>query len=161
MTPVRERKRFTWPFYFLMLTVFLSNITNANHVIFFAPKAGRTKSKYDHSRAQCIGRCARYGQTKQVYVYDFLALHTHEVNLYQARQRKTLVQLEDGGWAMRKRETLDQKQLAQQWRAYRLSNRRTLRTLRLQKQKPREIRSDRYHMIRNERRRRAKFGMGS
>lgn len=50
-----------------------------------------TQHAYDASLEQCIGRALRYGQTKAVHIYRFLALHTYDVDVIQNRERKTLV----------------------------------------------------------------------
>jgi hypothetical protein len=40
---------------------------------------------------QAIGRACRYGQTKTVHIYNFLSLHTFEVDLVQLREGKVLI----------------------------------------------------------------------
>ena len=86
-----------------LLTQISRNLTNANHVIFVSPLLSETQHGYDASRTQCIGRAKRYGQRKTVHVYDFLALNTIDVDLYQEQEKKTLTrQLVNGHsqWAM-------------------------------------------------------------
>jgi SNF2 family DNA or RNA helicase len=41
---------------------------------------------------QAIGRCRRYGQTKHVHVYYLLAKMTIDVNIFQERRDKVLVE---------------------------------------------------------------------
>lgn len=40
---------------------------------------------------QAIGRCQRYGQTRHVHVYHLLAKLTIDVNIFQERRDKVLV----------------------------------------------------------------------
>lgn len=47
---------------------------------------------------QAIGRCRRYGQTNHVHVYHLLAKMTIDVNIFQDRRGKVLV--ERGGEAV-------------------------------------------------------------
>lgn len=41
---------------------------------------------------QAIGRCRRYGQTKHVHIYHLLAKLTIDVNIFQERREKVLVE---------------------------------------------------------------------
>ncbi len=68
-----------------------SNLTNANHVIFLSPVLTDDQYGYDSSKAQAIGRAKRYGQTRTVKIYHFLALNTIDVDILQAREHKKLV----------------------------------------------------------------------
>lgn len=68
------------------------NLQCANHVIFLSPLLGQTQYDYDSSMAQAIGRCRRYGQTRHVHVYHLLAKLTIDVNIFQERRDKVLVE---------------------------------------------------------------------
>ena len=70
---------------------FCSNLTNANHIIFACPLLTDTQASYNAVMTQCIGRAKRYGQLKTVYIYQFLALRTIDVDVLQEREQKTLV----------------------------------------------------------------------
>ena len=63
----------------------------ANHVIFVGPLLADTQEDYVASRKQCIGRARRFGQKKDVHVYDFVALKTFDVDVYQQRHGTMLV----------------------------------------------------------------------
>jgi len=65
-------------------------LTNANHVIFVSPLLAKDQSTYDASYKQAIGRAKRYGQKKLVHIYNFLALHTIDVEIYEEREGKRL-----------------------------------------------------------------------
>jgi len=80
-----------------------SNLINANHVIFLAPFDASSHYAYGASRTQCIGRALRYGQKKKVYVYDFLALKTFDVDVFEYREGKRLMKKTCGDsveWSM-------------------------------------------------------------
>lgn len=70
------------------------NLQCANHVIFLSPLLGQTQYDYDSSMTQAIGRCRRYGQTRHVHVYHLLAKLTIDVNIFQDRRDKVLVEEE-------------------------------------------------------------------
>ncbi|KAL3480708.1 hypothetical protein BJX99DRAFT_266140 [Aspergillus californicus] len=74
------------------------NLQCANHIIFLSPLLAQTQYDYDSSMIQAIGRCRRYGQTKHVHVYHLLAKMTIDVNIFQERRGKVLV--ERGGEAV-------------------------------------------------------------
>ena len=67
-----------------------SNLPNANHVIFITPRDVPKKYLYDSSKEQCIGRALRHGQRKCVYVHEFVALDTFDVDVYQYREEAKL-----------------------------------------------------------------------
>ncbi|ODH45084.1 hypothetical protein ACO22_00379 [Paracoccidioides brasiliensis] len=67
------------------------NLQNANHVIFFHPLFAKSQYDYTSGMAQAIGRSRRYGQQKHVHIYQFLALKTIEVNIFEHRRRERLV----------------------------------------------------------------------
>ncbi|ODM20657.1 hypothetical protein SI65_03710 [Aspergillus cristatus] len=68
------------------------NLQCANHVIFLSPLLGQTQYDYDSSMTQAIGRCRRYGQTGHVHVYHLLAKLTIDVNIFQERRERVLVE---------------------------------------------------------------------
>ena len=69
----------------------------ANHVMFVSPFLSFKQITYDASMTQAIGRAWRFGQTKDVKVYHFLALNTIEVNIIQKRTGKVLVREDEDG----------------------------------------------------------------
>ncbi|KAL5333911.1 hypothetical protein BJX70DRAFT_405782 [Aspergillus crustosus] len=68
------------------------NLQCANHIIFLSPLHTQTQYNYDSAMIQAIGRCRRYGQTKHVHVYHLLAKNTVDVNIFQDRRGKVLVE---------------------------------------------------------------------
>lgn len=52
----------------------------------------QTRYDYDSAMTQAIGRARRYGQTRHVHVYHFLASGTIDVNIFQERRDKVLVE---------------------------------------------------------------------
>ncbi|KAL4785464.1 hypothetical protein BJX76DRAFT_356020 [Aspergillus varians] len=68
------------------------NLQCANHIIFLSPLFTQTQYDYESSMTQAIGRCRRYGQTKHVHVYHLLAKMTIDVNIFQDRRSKVLVE---------------------------------------------------------------------
>ncbi|KAL4878957.1 hypothetical protein BJY04DRAFT_229492 [Aspergillus karnatakaensis] len=74
------------------------NLQCASHIIFLSPLHTQTQYDYDSSMIQAIGRCRRYGQTRHVHVYHLLAKMTVDVNIFQERRGKALV--ERGGEAV-------------------------------------------------------------
>lgn len=60
-------------------------------MIFVAPLLADTSEDYFASWTQCVGRARRYGQVKTVFVYQFLALNTIDVDIFQDRMEKRLV----------------------------------------------------------------------
>lgn len=68
------------------------NLQCANHIIFLSPLLSQTQYDYDSSMTQAIGRCRRYGQTRHVHVYHLLAKLTIDVNIFQERREKVLVE---------------------------------------------------------------------
>lgn len=53
-----------------------------------------TQYDYDSSMCQAIGRARRYGQSKHVHIYHFLAKKTMDVAIFQERRGKVLVERE-------------------------------------------------------------------
>ncbi|KAL4896868.1 hypothetical protein BDV59DRAFT_209394 [Aspergillus ambiguus] len=68
------------------------NLQCANHVIFLSPMLTQTQYDYDSGMVQAIGRCRRYGQTKHVHIYHLLAKRTIDVNIFQGRRNRILVE---------------------------------------------------------------------
>jgi SNF2 family DNA or RNA helicase len=67
-----------------------TNLQCANHVLFVHPFFARSDEQCMAWEAQAIGRVQRYGQTKQVHIHRFVALHTIEQEL--------LIESRSGGW---------------------------------------------------------------
>jgi site-specific DNA-cytosine methylase len=74
-----------------------TNLTNANHVIFFSPLLEGTQYKYQAQMNQGIGRVRRPGQLNTIYVYRVTALDTIDVDILEHRERdnRVLHELED------------------------------------------------------------------
>jgi SNF2 family DNA or RNA helicase len=49
-----------------------SNLTSANHLIFFSPLLVKDQEQYDATMLQAIRRAHRFGQTKKVHIYRFV-----------------------------------------------------------------------------------------
>ncbi|KAL2834190.1 hypothetical protein BDW59DRAFT_178723 [Aspergillus cavernicola] len=73
------------------------NLQCANHILFLSPLHTQTQYDYDSSMIQAIGRCRRYGQTRHVHVYHLLAKMTIDVNIFQDRRGKVLVERNGDG----------------------------------------------------------------
>ncbi|KAK4195011.1 hypothetical protein QBC40DRAFT_212452 [Triangularia verruculosa] len=63
-----------------------SNLTVANHVIFANPYFHHNKEHQARTVRQAKGRCIRYGQDKQVFVYHFMMLDTGEYEILREQQ---------------------------------------------------------------------------
>ncbi|KAF9497116.1 hypothetical protein BDN71DRAFT_1445134 [Pleurotus eryngii] len=63
-----------------------ANLTSANHAIFMSPLLAPTKEIYQMCETQAIGRLVRFGQTKLVHVYRFLAEKTIDERIYEERK---------------------------------------------------------------------------
>ncbi|CEL01085.1 hypothetical protein ASPCAL00677 [Aspergillus calidoustus] len=74
------------------------NLQYANHIIFLSPLLTQTQYDYESSMIQAIGRCRRYGQSRHVHVHHLLAKMTIDVNIFQDRRDKVVV--ERGGEAV-------------------------------------------------------------
>lgn len=57
------------------------------------------QQQYDASFVQCVGRARRYGQTKRLHVYRFIALQTIDVDIIRAFENKNPV-LRSGVWQL-------------------------------------------------------------
>lgn len=73
-----------------------SNLQNANHVIFFGPFAAKNLYEYQSTIAQSSGRVIRFGQKKEVHIWNLVTLNTLEVGILQAQDGRTLVRHTDG-----------------------------------------------------------------
>ena len=63
------------------------NLTEANHIIFFSPLLITNQQRYEATMLQAIRRAHRFGQTKIVHIYRFVALNTIDVDILQHRER--------------------------------------------------------------------------
>ncbi|KAF4160765.1 hypothetical protein CNMCM6069_007550 [Aspergillus lentulus] len=68
------------------------NLQCTNHVIFLSPMLADTQYDYGSSMTQAVGRALRYGQTRRVHVYHLLVKRTIDVNIFQERRGKILVE---------------------------------------------------------------------
>ena len=85
------------------------NLTNANHIIFVSPILAASRATYTAFNDQCIGRAHRFGQTKTVYVYRFLALGSIDVDILQERTKKKVVRKGDG-WVLKAPEEMTEEE---------------------------------------------------
>lgn len=92
---------------------------NANHVVFVSPLLSKSTHEFHESRTQCIGRARRYGQTKKVHVYDFLALNTIDVDITEDQRNKRLVQGSPKNgqevWMLKAEEDMTDDEKAKSW----------------------------------------------
>ncbi|OCL14046.1 hypothetical protein AOQ84DRAFT_331743 [Glonium stellatum] len=65
------------------------NLTAANHVLFLSPVLATTQLEYQARVEQAIGRARRYGQTRKVHVYHFVALNTIDVDIIERHYRRS------------------------------------------------------------------------
>ena len=84
-------------------------------MIFISPPFTTTHAAYEASLKQSIGRALRYGQTKTVYIYKFLALKTIDVDIMEKRSGLRLVQEKDSTWVMKSAEDLTEEQRMVNW----------------------------------------------
>lgn len=87
--------------------------------MFVSPLLAESMHEFQESRIQCIGRARRYGQTKKVYVYDFLALNTIDVDITEEQRCKRLVQGPtfngEEVWTLMSEEEMTDYQKAKEW----------------------------------------------
>lgn len=86
-----------------------------------SPLLAKSKHEYDQARTQCIGRARRYGQLKTVYVYDFLALGTIDVDITEKQRGKRLVRAQtlngEEIWNLKIEEEMSDTEREQNWRS--------------------------------------------
>lgn len=92
-----------------------SNLTNANHIIFVSPPFANTRSAFNASLKQSIGRALRFGQQKTVYIYKFLAVKTIDVDITQERTDEKLVRVTEDEWALMPYEDLTPEEQDEKW----------------------------------------------
>ena len=63
------------------------NLTTCNHAIFVHPLLAETQQQYDAYETQAIGRIRRYGQTKTVHIWRYLATSTIDTEIYNERSK--------------------------------------------------------------------------
>lgn len=63
------------------------NLTTCNHAIFVHPLLADTQQQYDAYETQAIGRIRRYGQSKTVFIWRYLARDTIDFQIYNARRK--------------------------------------------------------------------------
>ncbi|PYH43146.1 putative SNF2 family helicase [Aspergillus saccharolyticus JOP 1030-1] len=68
------------------------NLQHANHVIFLSPMLTQTQYDYDSTMTQAIGRSRRYGQNRHVHIYHLLAKKTIDVDIFENRRDKVLIE---------------------------------------------------------------------
>jgi SNF2 family DNA or RNA helicase len=71
----------------------------ANHIIFVAPyltSGSSAQQLYDAARTQAKGRAYRFGQKKDVLVYDFVTEHTIDVDIIEYRSGQLIKEYEEG-----------------------------------------------------------------
>lgn len=84
------------PFYLLTYSGSVSNLQNANHVIYFAPFAAKNYYEYQSTVTQSSGRVIRFGQKKEVNIWNLVTLNTLEVGVLQGQAGRVLVRHPDG-----------------------------------------------------------------
>ncbi|KAI0016002.1 hypothetical protein F4780DRAFT_783639 [Xylariomycetidae sp. FL0641] len=68
------------------------NLQYANHVMFASTLTAELQEEYEAQMKQARGRAVRYGQQKTVNVYHFVAAQTFDVDLWEQRHNKDIVQ---------------------------------------------------------------------
>jgi SNF2 family DNA or RNA helicase len=66
------------------------NLTTCNHAIFVHPLLATTRQEYEAYETQAIGRIRRYGQTKTVHVWRFLARGTIDTDIFTQQSERSL-----------------------------------------------------------------------
>lgn len=66
------------------------NLTTCNHAIFVHPLLAESQQQYNAYETQAIGRIRRYGQTKTVHIWRFIARDTIDSEIYEERTGKKL-----------------------------------------------------------------------
>ena len=62
-----------------------ANLTTANHAIFVHPLLTTNQQEFEACEVQAIGRIRRYGQSRTVHLYRFLASDTMDTEIYEQR----------------------------------------------------------------------------
>lgn len=92
-----------------------SNLTIANHVIFLSSLVTEDVATYRSTLQQARGRCLRFGQTKEVHVWQLLARGTIDEDIFDAREALARGSTATGGLdAVLEQRTSRQKQLGRQ-----------------------------------------------
>lgn len=71
----------------------------ANHVLFVAPyftTGSSGQAKWEAAMTQAIGRVARYGQKKTVYIHEFVTANTIEADIWELRSENQITEYLDG-----------------------------------------------------------------
>ena len=76
------------------------NLQNANHVIFFAPFAAKNHYEYQSTITQSSGRAIRFGQDKEVHIWNMVTLNTLEVGVLQEQDGRILVRRKNGEYKL-------------------------------------------------------------
>lgn len=76
------------------------NLQNANHVIFFAPFAAKNHYEYQSTITQSSGRVIRFGQEKEVHIWNLVTLNTLEVGILQGQDGRVLVRRANGRYEL-------------------------------------------------------------
>ncbi|EEA28090.1 SNF2 family helicase, putative [Talaromyces marneffei ATCC 18224] len=76
------------------------NLQNANHVIFFAPFAAKSHYEYQSTITQSSGRVIRFGQKKEVHIWNLVTLNTLEVGILQGQDGRVLVRRASGEYEL-------------------------------------------------------------
>jgi hypothetical protein len=61
------------------------NLTTCNHALFVHPLLADTQQQYNAYETQAIGRIRRYGQTKTVHIWRYLAVDTIDTDIHAVR----------------------------------------------------------------------------
>jgi hypothetical protein len=76
------------------------NLQHANHVIFFAPFAAKNHYEYQSTITQSSGRVIRFGQKKEVHIWNLVTLNTLEVGILQGQDGRVLVKRTNGEYEL-------------------------------------------------------------
>jgi SNF2 family DNA or RNA helicase len=66
------------------------NLTTCNHAVFVHPLLADSQQQYDAYETQAIGRIRRYGQTKTVHIWRYLAKDTVDEEIYNERRQEKM-----------------------------------------------------------------------
>ncbi|KAH8199519.1 hypothetical protein TruAng_006332 [Truncatella angustata] len=93
-----------------------ANLVVANHIIFATPLSTPTQDLYETYMEQAKGRCARRGQTKDIFLYHCVVEGTIEVDILETRTKRH-VRAQPGralGWLL-PRDAPDARLYQQDW----------------------------------------------